>query len=208
MIRIQRPFVAASFALAAGICFPQEPPPQNVTDGSATFGVTVVDSSGLQGQIYLLSKESSWLPNFKHLKPAGAIYTTRLNIPQREFTQGFPGVTDRFEWFAIDYTGKFWIENPGKYQFGLLSDDGSRLYIDNTTLIDNDGIHPPLTMVETVKLARGIHTIRVSYFQGPRAMLALILSVAYPGEEKFRIFDTRDFRPPAGRIAEIEKKAK
>lgn len=160
-----------------------------------TFGITVVDSSGLRGQIYLIREGSLRLPNFKKLKPVGSIYTSSLNIPPRSFTEGFPGVTDRFEWFAIDYTGRFWIERPGKYHFALLSDDGSKLYIDNKTVIDNDGVHAPRVVFGTVKLSGGIHNIRVSYFQGPRTQLALMLGVAEAGEE-YRIFSTRQFRPP------------
>ncbi len=56
--------------------------------------------------------------------------------------QGFPGIDNRFEWFAIDYTGNFWIARGGKYKFALNSDDGSKLYIDDTLVIDNDGQHP------------------------------------------------------------------
>src|SRR5438105_4172378 len=96
-----------------------------------TFGVTVVDAFGLRGEIYLLPPDTDSLPKFEKLKPVGAVYTSALNIPAREFQEGFPGVTDCFEWFAIDYTGSFWIERPGKYRFLLASDDGSKLYIDH-----------------------------------------------------------------------------
>ena len=44
-------------------------------------------------------------------------------------------------------------------------------------------------------LESGVHRIRVSYFQGPREQVALVLKVAPPGEE-FRIFSTDEFRPP------------
>ena len=183
-----------------GVCRAQEPifkPSPLPADGSMpTFGVTVVDSSGLHGQIYLIPVDSLTLPNFKKLKPLGSIYTSSLNIPPRAFTDGFPGVTDRFEWFAIDYTGRFWIEKPARYRFALLSDDGSKLYIDKKTVIDNDGQHPPTTIIGTAKLNAGVHDIRVSYFQGPREHLALMLGVAEEDETEFRIFDTREFRPP------------
>jgi hypothetical protein len=171
---------------------------QSSANGSIpTFGVTVVDAYGLRGQVYLIPEGSLWLPNFKKLKPIGALYTSSLNIPPRNCTEGFPGITNRFEWFAIDYTGRFWIDRPGKYQFSLLSDDGSKLYIDNKTVIDNDGGHPPIALTATIKLSGGIHSIRVSYFQGPGGGLALILGVAEADKREFRVFDTHEFRPPS-----------
>jgi hypothetical protein len=183
------------FELALAACFilllqagaPQVP----------TFGTTVVISSGLRGQIYKIRHWTSRLPDFKKKKnPIGTIYTTALNIPLQSFDKGFPGVTRRFEWFAIDYTGKFWISAPGSYQFKLTSDDGSRLYIDENLLIDNDGMHPPRTESGTLDLSAGVHQIRIDYFQGPRYEVALVLEIAVPGQAQFRIFNTDDFKPP------------
>jgi hypothetical protein len=94
-------------------------------------------------------------------------------VCRRSFDEGFPGVTDRFEWFAIDYTARFWVSEPGKYRFALASDDGS------------------------VNLKMGEHAIRVSYFQGPRYQVALVLRVARPGEQELRVFHTDDFKPPS-----------
>lgn len=178
--------------LALGLAFysaaGQEPVP--------IFGTTVVIPSGLRGLVYHIRHDSAHLPKFEKLKPVGTpIYTTELNVPSQSFTQGFPGVTKRFEWFAIDYTGRFWIEKPGTYQFALASDDGSKLYIDDQLIIDNDGEHPVETKTSSVVLAGGIHRIRVSYFQGPRFYLALQLHVAGPGEQ-LRIFSTDEFKPP------------
>ncbi len=44
-------------------------------------------------------------------------------------------------------------------------------------------------------LTRGVHEIRVEYFQGPRFTVALVLSIAGPGET-WRIFNMNDFKPP------------
>lgn len=160
------------------------------------FGTTVVKATGFRGEIYLLRRETLKLPNFRKLRPEGSIYTPKLDVPPMEFTAGFPGVTGRFEWFAIDYTAKFWIERPGVYRFALLSDDGSKLYIDGHTVINNDGVHPPQSVTGHADLKIGLHQIRVSYFQGPRFQVALVLSVAAPGGE-LRVFDADDFLPPA-----------
>jgi hypothetical protein len=166
-------------------------------DEIPVFGTTVVLPSGLKGQVYNLKSGTSKLPNFAKLKPVGVIYTNSLNIPPREFTSGFPGVTDRFEWFGIDYTGRFWVEKPGDYTFRLLSDDGSILYIDDRMVIDNDGGHVPVMREGPVTLAGGIHDIRISYFQGRRFRLALVLTVKGPGSADFKTFSTEDFKPPA-----------
>jgi len=151
--------------------------------------------SGLKGVIYHIRRNSARLPDLEKKKPRGTIYTTALNVPPQDFQNGFPGVTKRFEWFAIDYTGRFWIEKPGTYKFQLISDDGSKLYIDDEVLIDNDGQHPPQTMMAVTQLSGGIHRLRVSYFQGPRFHVALQLMVAGQGEE-FRVFSTDEFKPP------------
>lgn len=167
----------------------QEPP-------RPTFGTTVVIPSGLKGLVYTLKDDTDRLPDFERMKkPKGTIYTSELNIPTQNFQQGFPGVTDRFEWFAIDYTGKFWIEKPGLYSFVLTSDDGAQLFIDDQLIADNDGAHSTRDRRCSIRLARGIHRIRVTYFQGPRFQVALVLKIAGPGEE-LRIFSTEEFRPP------------
>lgn len=160
-----------------------------------TFGTTVVIPTGLEGRVYHIHSYTEKLPNFRKMKPVGTIYTTSLNIPLQNFREGFPGVTKRFEWFAIDYTGRFWIEKGGEYTFSLLSDDGSNLYIDGALLIDNDGVHPAQERVESTILAHGVHDIRVSYFQGPRYQLALILKIA-PRGGQLRIFSTDELKPP------------
>jgi hypothetical protein len=150
---------------------------------------------GLKGRIYLLHRDTRYLPNFQKMKSVGTIYTPSLDVPPQRFDQGFPGVTKRFEWFAIDYTGRFWISRPGLYGFALLSDDGSKLYIDDQLLIENDGIHSVHEEPGQAELSQGMHRIRVSYFQGPRFELALVLRVSAPGE-RLRLFSTDDFKPP------------
>lgn len=186
-MRAEYAYLVVACALPAALA--QDPP-------RPTFGTTVVIPSGLKGVIYNLKHNTDHLPDFERMKqPAGAIYTSELNVPVQDFKLGFPGVTDRFEWFAIDYTGRFWIEKPGLYSFVLTSDDGAILYIDDQLIADNDGMHQVQDRRCSIRLYRGIHRIRVSYFQGPRFQVALVLRVAGPGEE-LRIFSTEEFKPP------------
>jgi hypothetical protein len=189
----------AAFILALALPLgAQEEPRYKFSTTVYTFGTTVVDNGGFRGDIYYLDEGVEKLPNFSKLKPVGTIYTPALYVPSREFDEGFPGITERFEWFAIDYSGKFWVSEPGTYRFSLTSDDGSILYIDGRRVIRNDGQHPVEEEKRNVKLKAGAHTIRVSYFQGPRFHVALVLKVAGPKDQEFRVFHTGEFKPPAG----------
>jgi hypothetical protein len=197
--------LTAALWLLPPLCHAQTPPPEPVELGvkfsttvtESLFGTTTVRTSGLRGEIYYLEPETFSLPKFEKLKPVGTVYTNGLNIAPRNFDEGFPGVTDRFEWFAIDYTGKFYIAKAGKYEFVLVSDDGSKLYIDGRTVIDLNGHHPPERGTSAVKLTAGMHNIRVSYFQGPRYQIALMLGVRPPGGREWKIFNTDEYQPPA-----------
>jgi hypothetical protein len=183
---------AIGLATVAGLAQEQEQTGEPVY----VFGTTVVIPSGLKGVIYFISHSPKKLLDLEKEKPRGTIYTSALNIPPQDYSLGFPGVTKRFEWFAIDYTGKFWIANPGEYRWDLTSDDGSMLFIDDRLVIDNGGVHPPVTLVGVTQLKGGIHTIRVPYFQGIRYQVALVLKVAGPGQNP-HIFSTEEFKPPA-----------
>ncbi len=66
--------------------------------------------------------------------------------------------------FALMFTGHILIDKPGKYTFSIASDDGSRFYIDNELLIDNDGLHGMVEKNGTVTLAAGLHPITATYF--------------------------------------------
>lgn len=192
--------VAVLFLLVPACTYAQgfsAPDPKTIESLEKTpvFGTTVVSSTGLVGKIYYLEKGTDRLPNFKKLESKGTVYATRIYIPARKFTEGFPGISNRFEWFAIQYTGKIWVDKPGNYGFATLSDDGSKIYIDGKQVVNNDGQHPPNIEKGTIKLATGIHTIQVAYFQGPGTTLAMMIEVARPGEN-WRVFDTNDFLPP------------
>jgi hypothetical protein len=168
-----------------------EPEVQGPTFQTTVFGTTVSTRGDLEGKIYFIPPVQR-LPNLSKLKPVGTIYAKTLNVPLTEFRDGFPGITDRFEWFAIEYTGTFYVTDPGKYNFRLRSDDGSKLFIDGKVVIDIDALGT-FEAVGSKKLTAGVHDLRVDYFQGPRYHLELIFEVQRPGAKHFQIFNTDDF---------------
>ncbi|HEY0463415.1 MAG TPA: PA14 domain-containing protein, partial [Polyangiaceae bacterium] len=76
--------------------------------------------------------------------PVATFYTSVLDVAPRRFNQGFPGLGQRTEWFAIKYRGKFSVSAEDSYTFRLLSDDGARLEIDGAPVLNNDGQHMPI----------------------------------------------------------------
>jgi hypothetical protein len=103
-------------------------------------------------------------------------------------------VGQREDHYAIEYTG--WIEIPatGAWTFSLNSDDGSRLYLGDTLLVDNDGPHGPQEISATTQLDAGWHALRVEYFESTLGQV-LELSYAGPGTPKQPVPATA-FRAP------------
>lgn len=178
-------FAAAALAMAAV---------RPATAQGGGFGTAGEVPFALQGRVYFVPEGSEQLPDFSRLRPQGTISTTQLNIQPQSFTVGFPGVTDRFEWFAIDYRGRIMLPQAGTYTFRLTSDDGSKLFIDGREVIDNDGIHGVQPMDGQAELTAGIHEVRVQYFQGPRDEVALVLEWG-PGENELRPLDFAALAP-------------
>ena len=144
--------------------------------------------NSLTGTIYALPKSTKKLPtDWEKVEKLGTIFTQHLNVPPQSWTNGFPQVTDRFEWFAIVYQGSFHSARKACHQLQLISDDGSKLWIDNKLIIDHDGVHRPLPKNGQLCLEKGKHHLRLEYFQGPRVKIALqlfVLSNQQQGEKQ------------------------
>jgi len=73
-------------------------------------------------------------------------------------------IKEREDHYGVKFRGTFSIETEGSYTFYLLSDDGSKLYIDGKLIIDNDGSHGEIEKTGSIELTKGKHSIRVDYF--------------------------------------------
>ncbi|MDA1232810.1 MAG: PA14 domain-containing protein, partial [Planctomycetota bacterium] len=88
--------------------------------------------------------------------------------------------------FALMFSGHILIDKPGQYTFFIASDDGSRFYIDNELLIDNDGLHGMVERSGTVTLTPGLHPIIATYFDNGGGD-GLTMSWTGPGINKEQI---------------------
>ncbi len=66
---------------------------------------------------------------------------------------------------ALFFEGFLQIPATGVYRLMLSSDDGSALWLDGACAIDNDGLHGPSERVVERLLEKGLHPLRVDFFQ-------------------------------------------
>lgn len=92
----------------------------------------------------------------------------------------------RDEDFGLVFQGYFNAPEEGLYQFAISSDDGSKLWVADTLIVDNDGLHGAGEVPGRIALKAGYHPLYVEMFQckGDRA---LELYVTRPDGKKLRV---------------------
>lgn len=68
--------------------------------------------------------------------------------------------------FALMAQGYLKIDTAGIYTFHIWSDDGSKLYINDTEVIDNDGAHGTEHKEVKIGMSKGFYRFKIDYFQG------------------------------------------
>lgn len=147
--------------------------------------------------LYEIPANSDRVPNFSAIQKKKDICLRQLDVYDREFTEGFPGIPGLVEWFALDIKWRVFIPEDGVYTFYINSDDGSYLYIDNTLVINNDGLHPHEEKQQLTKINKGWHNFRVTWYQGPRYRIALELFWKRPNASKRELIPVNYFARPA-----------
>ena len=167
------PFPLLLFLLAVAGCAPRI--------DQRPFGLHAHEKHALRGDFFTIKKGTANLPDFGALHPKAKVFAPVLNVYPQSSADGFTGLTDRNEWFALDYRSTMRVARAGTYAFRLSSQDGSRLIIDGARVIDNDGVHPPQDRSGSMPLAVGTHSVEVQYFKGPVWRAALQLFCKGPG---------------------------
>lgn len=107
---------------------------------------------------------------------SGIVPEIVMNVPQKTTADGF----------GLRFTGNILVPKSGKYTFFTNSDDGSRLYIDDQLVVNNDGLHGMVEKNGSINLSAGPHSIIVTYFDNGGGD-GLIVSWAGPGFSKQKI---------------------
>ncbi|MBM4110724.1 MAG: hypothetical protein FJ254_05105 [Phycisphaerae bacterium] len=104
----------------------------------------------------------SVLPDFAQLTPYRTFFSNQVNYPS---TGGNFADSQRADTVGAVWTG--WINVPASAEWTLFieSDDGSRLWIGDQLLMDNDGLHAMVERSNTIALAAGKHPVRLAFFE-------------------------------------------
>ena len=145
-------------ALVSARCFRNGKPVSGTVQATFTkvFPIKSEEVENLSGGIKYSYYEGNWdnLPDFSSLKSKkeGTLFNYSLS----------PRVEN--EYFGFEFTGYIKIPKDEVYVFYTDSDDGSKLFIGDSLIVNNDGLHGVVQKRGLIPLASGYHPIRVSYF--------------------------------------------
>ncbi len=123
-------------------------------------------SKGLEYKYY----EGQWqyLPDFKSLNVVNSGISDDLDLDK---------IKQRDDYWGVVFNGFIHIPAKGIYTFATNSDDGTRLYIADKLVVDNDGPHSPRSISGQIALEKGVHPFKLEYFDdyGGEVLLVWII---------------------------------
>lgn len=72
----------------------------------------------------------------------------------------------REEQVAVVFESQIEVSQGGEYTFYLASDDGSKLYVNDRQVVDNDGDHGVIERAGNIQLTPGKHRLKVAWYNG------------------------------------------
>ncbi len=81
-----------------------------------------------------------------------------------DWDSGSPDTSVTNDSFSVTWTASVTFET-GTYRFTAVADDGVRVYVDDTLVLEDWNVHPATTTVQDTELTAGIHTVKVEYFE-------------------------------------------
>jgi cytochrome c len=138
---------------------------------------------GLAVSIYKIDRKD--IDFYKFPQQTDPVYTAAA--PSLHFSDElFSSVPEMHDNVLMHIKGTINIEQEDNYVIRLVSDDGSRLWLDNKLMIDNDGYHGPDPKDAEMILKKGKHPIEIIYYQGLGG-LALSLQWTQHGSSTFTV---------------------
>jgi hypothetical protein len=109
--------------------------------------------NGIRYQFYFGLWEN--MPDFNDLRAGKTGTTKEINLDVREQNDAF----------GLVFEGYISMPLTDVYTFTTVSDDGSKVYLDDQLVVQNDGQHMPQRQSGQIGLQAGYHKIRVEFFE-------------------------------------------
>ncbi len=136
-----------------------------------------VTADGLRKGLHCRYYEGEWhrLPDFDTVKVVREFTAESVRIPS----------TARPEDYGLVFRGYIEVPADGMYEFGISSDDGSKLWVADTLVVDNDGLHGEGELAGKVALKKGLHPIEARMFQckGGQGLNLFVTGPGLPKQE-------------------------
>ena len=119
---------------------------------------------GLDVSFYAFSAALSAMPDVEGLEPVSESVAVMVDQPSTAgaWIWAPPSLADRF---AAVFDGVLAVPVSGRWRLHLMSDDGSRLFLDGRNVLDHDGLHGMTEKSAVVPLSRGLHQLRLECFE-------------------------------------------
>lgn len=104
----------------------------------------------------------SVLPDFNQFTPIATEVVSTVNFPS---TNGVFAGSGRSDDVGAVFEGYFIAPSQQVYTFFVESDDGSKLFVGDTLVVDNDGLHGMVDVSGQIALLPGAHRIRIEFFE-------------------------------------------
>ncbi|GAA5040036.1 hypothetical protein GCM10011506_40060 [Marivirga lumbricoides] len=151
------PFTVDSTTLVRAVVIAGQNEPSTSAAGSYRL-ISATKKPAVLYRIYSLEAPHT-LPDFSALP---ATQTGKM----MEINTSILDSLDASENTGIVYTAPLKIDAPGDYTFYTNSDDGSKLFVDEQLVVDNDGDHGVQERSGRINLKKGSHTLKIEYFNG------------------------------------------
>ncbi|HLO40135.1 MAG TPA: PA14 domain-containing protein [Phycisphaerales bacterium] len=119
-------------------------------------------AAGLEASYYATGTIINSLPNLDPLTPVKTSVVDQINYPSTTGVFADSGLSNGV---SARFTGYLSIPQTGFYTLYTNSDEGSKLWIGNTLVVDNNGLHTMRERSGTIGLKAGLHAIKVDYFE-------------------------------------------
>lgn len=143
-------------------------------DDAATVTVTLLDPATLRAPdtpaatepgsevAYYALSSPSVMPDFETLEPYANDVLPDVNLPSTNQDFATSGRSDEV---GAVFTGFIEVPAASTYLLSVESDDGSKLYVGDELVVDNDGLHGMVEVSGEMALLPGKHAVRVEFFE-------------------------------------------